>query len=172
MALLGIIEPEVLRAKVNRAASAAGAEPTSSVTLGPSPSNSLAAAPSSSSSAMTPRPSLGEIARAYRGDAATRIAANSEEVRPGAERPSDETHRVAPSSSNQTQIAASVLETASAHSTQTLAGVPSPEPAATKQAIAAPAPVLSTAAEASGSGKIGVNAAPQVQLSPVKQEVS
>src|SRR5919109_5017785 len=98
LALLGIIEPEVLRSKEKAGTSAAGAAPKPGQAPGPAPTGSLAAEPSSSSSTTTQKPSLGEIARAYRRDAQTRLAANSEEVKLVAQ----------PASPNPAQIAATV----------------------------------------------------------------
>lgn len=163
MALLGIIEPEVLRSKEKGGANAAG----------PAPTGSLAAEPSASSSAMAPKPSLGEIARAYRTDAQTRLAGNSEDVKPETEKRSNEGKLVAPPASpNPTEIAATVSQTASPQGTQALSVARSPERAATKQIIAVPAPVLSTAAEAPRSAKSEVTPGPQTQLRPTKREAN
>lgn len=163
LALLGIIEPEVLRSKEKAGENAAG----------PAPTGSLAAEPSASSSAMTRKPSLGEIARAYRTDAQTRLAGNSEEVKPETEKRSNEAKLVAaPAIPNPTEIAAPVSQTASPQGTQALSVARSPERATTKQIIAAPAPVSSTAPEASGSAKSEVTPGPQTQLRPTKQEAN
>src|SRR5919108_1877095 len=171
LALLGIIEPEVLRSKEKAGANAAVAVPTPSVPPGPAPSNSFAAEPLASSSAIASKPSLGEIARAYRRDAQTRLAGNNEEVKPETERRSDEAKPFArPATPYPTKTAAPVPHPPPPQGTQALSAVRSPEPAATKQVVAAHAPVLSTGAEASASSKSEVTATPQTQLSTAKQE--
>ena len=109
-ALLGIIEPEVLRSKEKAGTNPAGAEPAPAAVPGSASSNSAAAAGPPSSSFDIPNKSLGEIARAYRNEAATRMAINSE-ADLEQNRPNPKAEPVAPpSNSHTTPIAATVAQ--------------------------------------------------------------
>src|ERR1700758_3326007 len=80
MALLGIIEPEILRSKEKEGANSVSPEPTAEATPGSVPSGAPAggATPPSSFATITGK-SLGEIARSYRNEARARITTKADE---------------------------------------------------------------------------------------------
>lgn len=168
-ALLGIIEPEVLRSKQKPGASPVGAEATPAVSPEPAPGDSVAAGGSQSSSFVAPKKSLGEIARAYRKEAGTRIATNSEESLER-KKPSNEVGRGAPSSNN-TPVEATAAQPHPAPGAQALPVAQSPRAAATKAEIVAPASVSSTTAQVPPTGTAKeVVAVPQAPPSQIRQE--
>jgi hypothetical protein len=172
MALLGIIEPEILRSKEKVGASPVTTGPTPSATLGSAPSGSLpGGAPPPSSVATIPGKSLGEIARAYRKDAAARITSKPEEDDRERNKPSEEVKREA-TASNMRPAAATVVQPQPAGKTQ--ASTVADSTAAKKEEViaVAPATVISTPAQALRASKNEVIAVPQAQPNAVKQEAS
>jgi hypothetical protein len=149
-ALLGIIEPEVLRSKEKAGTTPAGAEPGPAAVPGSVSSDSRAAAGPPSSSFGIPNKSLGEIARAYRNEAATQMV-NDSEGDLEQNRPGRKAEPVAPpSNSHTTPTGATVAQPVSARSTQPLPVAQSPGPLTTKpeRIAAAPATISTTAATA------------------------
>ena len=163
-ALLGIIEPEILRSKEK-----AGANPGSvEATPGPTPGSVPAAGGAPSSSFVTnPKQSLGEVARAFRKDRGLEITAKHEQSDLEREKPGNE--EVDP-----VAVATKTTVTEPLPARTTLVS-PEPEPAArTKAGETATAPPAFSSAprQALRTVKTEVITARPAQSSPTVQESS
>lgn len=172
-ALLGIIEPKILRSKGNAGASSVGKALTPGAAPGSAASDSTADSPPQASlTEKVPGKSLGEIARAYRKEVKTRTTTQLEEGNFERKKPMGEVETVA-TLSNKTPTSTTVAEPQPAERTQVPRAAESPAAARKAEVItAAPATVPSTPAEAPRSAKNEVIAVPQRQPSGVNQETS
>lgn len=89
-ALLGVIEPEILRSKEKAGANPTSAEATPGPAPGLVPGDSAAGAAPSSSFVRNPNQSLGEIARAFRKDRGVEITAKPGQSDLEGEKPGNE----------------------------------------------------------------------------------
>ena len=167
-ALLGIIEPEILRSKENAGANPGQTTPGGPPGSGPSNPRPGRAAPFSEP-VMNPKPSLGEIARAFRKEAAVEITASPEPRDLEQKKPANEevAGPAVLSETNKTPIKAALTETLPAGTTEA-----SSVPAAAKpsESRAVPAAPPATPEEAPASKEVTV--VPQTLPSPAGQESS
>ena len=172
-ALLGIIEPKILRSKDNAGASSVGTALPPGAAPGSAASDSTAdGRPQASLTEKVPGKSLGEVARAYRKEVKTRTTTESEEGNLEQKRPTGEVERVA-TLSHKAPAPTAVAELQPAGSTQAPPAAESPAALRKAEIIAAaPATVLSAPAEAPRTAKSEVIAVPQEQPNAVKQEAS
>jgi hypothetical protein len=148
-ALLGIVEPKILRSQEKAEASPVGANPTPAVTPRAASTDSMAAgAPQASSS--VPRQRLGEIARAYRKEAADRITTKPEESDVKPAEPGNEVQRGATPAAAARTTNHAVITVPKAQSSQQTAGARPATGEPTRESSAAiekdsPAPVVTSA---------------------------
>lgn len=168
-ALLGIIEPEILRSKDNAGASPVGTALTPGAAPGWAASDSRAdSLPQASPTGEVPGKSLGEIARAYR-KVKTRTTTQLEEGNFERKKPMGGVEDVA-TLSDKTTKPATAAQLEPARSMQVPPAAESPTPTRKAEIIAAPpATVLSTPTEPPQAAKNEVMTVPQTQPNTVKQ---
>ncbi len=170
-ALLGIIEPEILRSKEKAEANPGGREATPGAAAGSLPSDFAPGDAAESSSFFTnPKQSLGEIARAFRRDAGAPITSkpdqdNLEEKKPG---PEEVDRRVMVSETDKAPAKESVTQLLPAVTTEA-PSLPQPRAARTNAGtIAAAQEAFRSTPEESAKNE--VMAVRQAQPGPVGQE--
>lgn len=173
-ALLGIIEPEILRSKEKAGANPTSAEATPGPAPGLAPGDSAAGGAPSSSFVTNPKQSLGEIARAFRKDRGVEITAKPGQSDLEGEKPgNEEVDRVAVVSDTDKPTKTTVTEPLTARTTLVS---PEPEPTAARtkarETATASPPFSSAPRQALRTAKNEVIAARPGQPSPIRQESS